>query len=326
MDSSRRICTTLFMAMVIAGPVAAAAPALTQVSELNAAGRPAGVPLDYVVTPHGFFHPSCVGQLGEDERLAADGSVVRPDGRVIAAAACAYPRYGARGELFGSNAEAGPPLPAFNGWIASSNSNANLTPPAREMVANFTVPSGPTANVGQVLYYFPGLEDGGAVQTILQPVLAWNGFNDAAWTMTNWNCCKSGKTWHGPTISVATGHKIHGAMKGSSCDTNTQVCANWVILSKDKTTGQKTKFQTDAYGQAFDWYFGGAKEAYGVSTCSHFPANGSIRFTNIHVYDLNGVETTPANWNTFIAGGAPPCNYVVTPTTHTTTITFDTAP
>lgn len=307
----------------IASAVHAAPPAAapTSVGQMPPAGRPAGVPLDYLVTPNGFFHPSCVIALAEADVLRADGSVRRADGRIEPATACAHPRYGARGEPAGT-AE----WPAFNGWIASSNSNANLTPPAGRMVANFVVPSGPTTRAGQVLYYFPGLEDGGAVQTILQPVLAWNGFNDAAWTMTNWNCCKSGKTWHGPSIPVATGHKIHGAMTGSGCTPATGVCTQWQILSKDKATGQKTKFQTESYGQAFDWYFGGAKEAYGVTTCSHFPANGSITFSQIRVYDLNGVESTPSSWNQFIAGGAPACHYTVTAPTHTTTITWDTAP
>jgi hypothetical protein len=324
MNLRRPLCAALFTLVAAAGQAAPPAPALTTVGQMSPAGRPANVPLDYVVTPHGFFHPSCVGQLAKGERLRADGSVLRADGRIAAASACAHPRFGARGEAEGSTQASTPP-PAFNGWIASSNSNANVTPPAKQMVANMVVPSGPSTQSGQVLYYFPGLEDGGAVQTILQPVLAWNGFNDKAWTMTNWNCCKSGKTWHGPTIAVATGHKIHGTMKGSSCDNASQSCASWQIVSKDKTTGQSTRFLTEGYGQAFDWYFGGAKEAYGVSTCSEFPANGSITFSSIRVYDLNGVESTPSNWNVFIAGGAPACHYAVVPTMHTTTISFDTA-
>lgn len=310
---SRRICAAALAAIGLIGPAAAAPAKLTTVGDASPAVRPPGVPLDYVVTPNGLFHPSCVIQVEEDETLAANGDVIRPDGSTVAATACPYPRYNALGQS-----------PEFSGWIAASDSDSNVTPPASEMVATFIVPSAPTGKVGQVLYYFPGLEDGGAVQTILQPVLAWNGFSDGVWTMTNWNCCKNGKTWHGPTIPASPGHKIKGLMRGSNCTGN--VCANWQITSVNKATGQKTKFNTESYGQAFDWYFGGAKEAYFVTQCSHFPANGSIKFSGIRVYDMSGVESTPTNWGSFVAGGAPSCNYVVNTTQHTTTITFATSP
>ena len=38
--------------------------------------RPAAVPADYVLTPFGYFHPSCVNHL-------AEGDVVREDLKVI---------------------------------------------------------------------------------------------------------------------------------------------------------------------------------------------------------------------------------------------------
>ncbi|HEX5687462.1 MAG TPA: hypothetical protein VFY73_25885 [Ideonella sp.] len=324
MNLSRQFLAAMLVATAFAGPAAAGTSALTKVGDLSESTRPHGVPLDYVVTPNGLFHPSCVVKVNDDERLAASGDVVRRDGSVASkASACTHPRYVARdGAVERIDPDA--PAPTFDGWIASSNSNANVTPPAKKMVATFGVPSGPTTKSGQVLYYFPGLEDGTAVQTILQPVLAWNGFGDSRWTMTNWNCCKSGKTWHGSTIVVNTGDKIKGSMIGSNCANG--VCSKWTLKSVDRTTGQSTTFLTESYGQAFDWYFGGAKEAYGVDRCSHYPANGSITFSNIHVYDLNGVETTPTTWNTFKSTSAPACNYGVSVTKNVTKITFNTSP
>ena len=321
MDWSRHLCVMLLAATSFAASPASAS-SLTTVGSVPQARRPAGVPPEYVVTPNGLFHPSCVVKVEDGQSLSASGAVLRADGGIAQpAGACAYPRFVVHGDSV-ERVEPGM-KPDYSGWVARSDSNANITPPAGSSDAIFNVPSAPTTKNGQVLYYFPGLEDGGAVQTILQPVLAWNGFSDARWTMTNWNCCKSGKTWHGATIPVNTGDKIKGTMKGSSCTGG--VCANWMISSTDKTTGQKTSFNTESYGQAFDWYFGGVKEVYFVTQCSQYPANGSISFKKVHFYDTAGVETTPTDWNHWVAGGVPACNYQVTTTTHTTTITFSAA-
>jgi hypothetical protein len=322
MNFCRRICAALFATTAAFGVTAAHAATLTRVGDLQEASRPANVPLDYVVTPNGLFHPSCVVKVEENDLITVQGDVRHADGSVRAATVCAHPRFDRAGKLvaLGGSDEETPP-PAFDGWVASSNSDYSVTPPAKKMVANFTVPSGPNTAAGQVLYFFPGLEATANLQTILQPVLAWNGFGDSAWTMTNWNCCKNGTTFHGDTIPVSTGHKIHGAMRGSNCVNG--VCPNWNITSVDRTTGRKTTFGTDAYDQAFNWYFGGVMEVYGVSQCSQYPANGSIKFTDVQAYDLNDADVTPSNWNVGIASTAPACNYAVAPTTHTTTITFN---
>jgi hypothetical protein len=317
MKPSFRACATLLFTAALCTQASAAR--LTTVGDLAAAARPAGVPLNYVVTPNGLFHPSCVHELADTDTLAANGSVLHADGSVAAFGACAYPRFGARGQVIPEGAA---PQPDYNGWIAASDSDANVTPPAGRMVANFTVPSDPTGKVGQVLYYFPGLEDGQNVITILQPVLAWNGFGDSRWTMTNWNCCNNGHTFHGSTIPVSTGDAIHGSMKGSSCAGD--VCSSWKLVSRDMTTTQATTFNTDAYGQAFTWYFGGVLEAYGVTLCTHFPSNGSITFTQVKVYDVGGAQSTPAVWDSFIQAGVPPCNFAVSSTEHRTTITWKT--
>lgn len=319
MNLIRHIGIAILSMAAWASAASAAPSALTTVGELNEAARPLGVPADYVVTPNGMFHPSCVIHVADGERVDAQGNVVRRDGSVAKTAACAHPRFVARPGAV-ERIEPGMQPTLFNGWVADSNSNPNVTPPAKKMVANFVVPSGPTTKSGQVLYYFPGLEDASGVQTILQPVLAWNGFKDSRWTMTNWNCCKDGKTWHGSTIPVNTGDKIKGSMIGANCSNG--ACTNWTIKSVDKNTGQSTSFDTEGFGQAFDWYFGGAKEAYGVDRCSQYPSNGSITFSNIHVYDLNGNESTPSSWNTMKSSDAPACNYGVAVTKSVTKITF----
>ena len=62
--------------------------------------RPANVPSDYVITPFGYFHPSCVRQTQEGETLLADGRIRFADGsEETAAPACGFPRYTPKGEL-----------------------------------------------------------------------------------------------------------------------------------------------------------------------------------------------------------------------------------
>jgi hypothetical protein len=39
--------------------------------------NPTGVPDEYVLTPSGYFHPSCVRQLAAGETLLADGRILR---------------------------------------------------------------------------------------------------------------------------------------------------------------------------------------------------------------------------------------------------------
>src|SRR5947208_1707077 len=53
--------------------------------------KPAVVPNDYVITPFGYFHPSCVQSVGTSEKLHSDGRIMRADGTARTVAACAYP-------------------------------------------------------------------------------------------------------------------------------------------------------------------------------------------------------------------------------------------
>jgi len=71
-----------------------------------------------------------------------------------------------------------------------------------------------------------------------------------------------------------------------------------------------------------NWWFGGAMETYGVNTCNQFPANGSITFDHINVYDVNFQQVTPT-WTEIVDdSNAPDCSYAVNATTKKTVITF----
>ena len=52
---------------------------VTAAQALTTAGphRPATVPADYVITPFGYFHPSCVGRVASGDELLPDQGVIR---------------------------------------------------------------------------------------------------------------------------------------------------------------------------------------------------------------------------------------------------------
>lgn len=151
-----------------------------QVAPVTPAGpnRPAGVPENYVITPNGYFHPSCVIEVKEKETLRADGQIQRVDGSIENVQACGYPHYTARGEmLIGAqpHGEAGtgatPPPTITHSWIESESTTTSSS--FGELTANWVVPPAPTSSDGQTIYLFPGMEDSNDVISIIQPVLGY---------------------------------------------------------------------------------------------------------------------------------------------------------
>ncbi|HEY3520159.1 MAG TPA: hypothetical protein VGK80_03855, partial [Rhodanobacteraceae bacterium] len=267
-------------------------------------------PSNYVITPDGYFHPSCVNAVAADESVDAQGNIVAADGRVHTMAPCAYPHYAPDGTRLSGDVL--PRLSAFNagtdavinGWVVTGQYLQPRSAAARFLAAQMAVPPGPSVQSGQVLYFFPGLEDYESTITIVQPVLAWNGFNDNAWTVASWNCCRNGRALHSAPVAVSTGDTIQGRMTGARCANGS--CAVWSILSSDVTSGKSTTLKTSSYGQVFDWVFGGVLEVYGVSQCGEFPNATTEDFTNISVLGA-GPITQP--WQQMLVTNSPACGY-----------------
>src|SRR5579863_742417 len=75
---------------------------LTAAQALTPAGakRPASVPADYLITPFGYFHPSCVHQLAKGESVRKDARAIQhADGSLQAVNTCAYAQYNSKGEV-----------------------------------------------------------------------------------------------------------------------------------------------------------------------------------------------------------------------------------
>jgi hypothetical protein len=272
------------------------------------AGRPAQVPSGFVATPHGYFHPSCVVELGDDERVGDSGEVVRQGAERRALAPCRHSRYDKVGRLVvKKDAAANTPPPTVNGWVASISSTS--VGPVKSISATWNVPRAPKVAGAQTLYFFPGLEPSATGDAILQPVLAWNGFNDGRWTIASWNCCKDANALHSAPKAVSPGETITGSVVGSSCNAQ-GVCASWKIRTAS-SRGVSTTLNTTAHGEVLDWEFAGAFEAYGVDSCNQYPSDGRVAFTSVAVRQTSGAVTTPA-WVAMNYGTSPGCLTSVT--------------
>src|SRR5271166_201447 len=83
--------------------------------------RPANVPEDYVITPFGYFHPSCVQMVAEGHMLLADGRMQHPDGAIDAAPVCFYPHFTSTGLMLSVDLKElrGIHAPTISGWLES---------------------------------------------------------------------------------------------------------------------------------------------------------------------------------------------------------------
>jgi hypothetical protein len=265
--------------------------------------RPRAVPPDFQATPYGYFHPSCVVEVREDEVVRGD-ALHRKDGTRRGLAACAHPSYDARGGV--RLPDAAPPPYIDWGWIEATETRAG---PVEWLGAKWTVPSAPAEILAQTIYLFPGIVPLATGDSILQPVLGWNAQRDQAWTIASWNCCRSGNALHTPLLQVPTGAEVTGTVSGSGCDVATGVCATWAVQTS-ASSGAAGTLDTDSYGQPLDRTFAGALEVYDVGTCAHLPASGSVTFREVGVRAVGGAQLLPT-WRATYWPVSPSCSYGV---------------
>jgi hypothetical protein len=314
--STRQLKNFLAVCLAIAGMFLLASARLS--GQASASGvstlmnRPASVPDDYVTTPFGYFHPSCVQMVGEGNTLLADGRVEHPDGTIDPAPVCYYPHYTSTGLMVPVDPkELGDINPLeIDGWLEYVSATAGTS--YHKLSATWPVPPAPTSNDDQTLFFFPGFEDRKHVISIVQPVLQWGASaagGGAYWAMSSWNCCLSGTADYSPLLDVNVGDTILGTIT-PNCKPGKNYCATWNVTSKDETTGKETTLaKTPADGQVWNWAFGAVSEDYGVGQCSDFPDNSGLTFT-VHLYGKNGKLLGNPNWTGWVASNPDPdCNY-----------------
>ena len=264
--------------------------------------HPAGVPNDYLITPFGYFHPSCVVALAKGDMQVDNGHTIQhKDGSFTSIPPCNYPRYSPKGEKItpdGSKQNMPQNTPSIgHSWIEDYSVTTNTS--FGTLSTSWVVPQTPTSNDGQTLYFFPGLEDTNNVESILQPVLGWNDQNSslgAVWSIASWNCCLSGTTQHSEFVPVNVGDTIAGSIQ-STCGAGTLSCPTWNITTTDETTGGSTWLtNTPNDDQTFNWAFAGVLEVYNVTQCSDYPLNGLISFSNLSLLDYNFNPISNPGW------------------------------
>jgi len=299
----KMLCTALFL-ITITGT-------LLHAQTLARPIRPAGVPDNYVITPFGYFHPSCVLHVAEGETLLAKGRVLqRADGSLENLQECQFPHYAVSGEIVAGATKV--ESPTINGWVESEGVTTSTS--YGEIVADWVVPPAPTSNASQIVYFFPGLMDKNDEVSIIQPVLqfGYNGdFGGNYWVIASWNCCPSNTADYSTPVDVNPGDTIQGTVK-STCSAGTESCSTWNITTADTATGGSTTLSNSpSEGQTFNWAVGAVLEAYNITQCSNYPPNGGIFFYNVALYDYNFNHISSPAWSAtdWASGETPQCSY-----------------
>jgi List-Bact-rpt repeat protein len=285
--------------------------------------RPPQVPADFVITPFGYFHPSCVMHLAEDEELLRGGEVIqRADGTKYTVPVCAYPHYTPSGEAIRAQSGIQPPY-IDHEWLLAGNTVTNGS--FARVDADWTVPSSPLTYHSQTIYLFPGLEDTNHTVSILQPVLGWNSDFSKKWGIASWNCCPRGTADESTPVQVSPGDHIFGTVQ-STCERGTLTCPKWKISTVNQSTGRVTTLNnTPNEGQTFNWAFSGALEVYSITQCTDLPASHYVTFyPTLWDYDLNLIDN-PGWWLMDQTSGlSPQCSYGGELDQNQTTLSFGT--
>jgi hypothetical protein len=260
---------------------------------LSAAVKPAGVPADYVLTHHGWFHRSCVVVVGNDEVVGADRVVRGMDGTThFAFAPCAHPRYDHRGNSVPANPEGSgtptlePVAVTYDGYIVYYSYDGNVAMGPTLNTA-WIVPAAPTDVANQDIAFFNDILTSAGGGDILQPVLDFNGEVRGKWAVESEHCCISGNDEQTTPIVVLPGDQISGTVVGTGC-ASTGVCQAWTVTTADVTSGKSTTLNTTAPMGVPNGASPGSLETYGVSSCDMFPASGETTFTGNRLTDSMG--------------------------------------
>jgi hypothetical protein len=277
--------------------------------------RPSAVPDDYVITPFGWFHPSCVVTVSDPPpRDAVPRSCTMPSYRRArgSAALIMVPP----GETLAGAADtlrSTAALAVEHEWNAQATEFRGTGTPYFSAYAEWTVPAAPATRSSQTVYWFTGMEPADNSR-IIQPVLGWNANNDQAWTISSWDCCVSGVVQHSSFQAVAVGDRLYGDIVGLNCSASTPGSCSWFIIAANMTTGASSILTTGVL-PVMRYLNGGVLETWATTSCKML--SGDVTFSN-EVFGLvspgagggPGIPITPA-WGPLTVQN-PKCNFAIT--------------
>lgn len=275
---------------------------------------------DYVATPAGWYHRSCVHEIPDGARWDTAGVVTRRDGSVYRIPPCAYASYPLNQPPSGVGMA--PQTPTNSGWIEYAY--VTVAPPDwfHQLTAYWTVPAAPVGQYSgtQVFYSFPGLQ---SASYIIQPVVqyGYNGsFGGSYWTMASWYCNTGSNCNHSTPVTIYPSDVMYGSVMPSGCSNG--ICT-WTITTQDVTRPAQTRLTWNDT-QSYTFATGGALEVYGLTACNQYPTTG-IFYTGITLYDNSG-QLSPS-WTNYTAGGLnPSCNFSLASTPTTVSLYFNPPP
>jgi hypothetical protein len=186
---------------------------------------------DYESTPVGLFHRTCLRTIPDGATLELGGDVLL-DGHVIRHYdRCRYKSYRSRRATRQRNTVN--IIPTVNSWVEAAEASANANQFGfdwfNRLVGTTTVPSAPSSQSSQTIFFFTSLEPD-TFDAILQPVLQW-GLSSAGggkrWTASVWYISSAGVAANTPAANVTTGDTIVGDLRGS-CNTSGTRC-HWLM-------------------------------------------------------------------------------------------------
>jgi len=237
---------------------------------------------NYVRTPFGLMHRSCVYSVEDREQISPDGLSTRaPDGTVRRRTPCRFERRTTSASF----------VPQTNGWVdySTAPAAAGATQAFVRLDGAWNVPASPPNSSGnQLLYFFPSFVPSNN-SVIIQPVLQWGVGSSSGggrfWGIASWIVDSAMNASFSPLVSVNSGDTIVGRMMATSCTTNFGNC-QWSITAS--RGAQSTTLNVSVTNKVFNTVQRGVLEVYNVDTCDQYPANVRgvpfINFVNVNVY------------------------------------------
>jgi len=284
---------------------------------------------DYIVTPAGQYHRTCVHELPAAASFDADGVLRLPNGVVVTFPPCQFPIYPSRPFLqapFGDRIVG----PTANGWLEyvyayADTATGGVHPAFGLLTADIIVPPNPTTSYStpaKVYYAFPGLEPTNQT-VVIQPVIQYGnnrGFGGAYWTMASWSC---GGLWclHSTPVTVYAGDSITTSTQvwssefGYNCSNG--ICISIYMANQTHTGTTTGLFVPQSQSELYTIAFAGVVEVHNLNSCNEFPAS-PVRFVNVFLseYDgssppgVYGPQYYPPTWYSFNQLNiSPNCNF-----------------